>query len=78
MRNSPLCVKYIVTKVKTPIGEGVSQGRFVTRQEDESIPGVLVRLPVNDVTRAHLSQSYCLTPRAQASALFVFSESELR
>lgn len=66
------------TKVKTPLGEGVSQGPFEIRQGEESVRGVLVRLPVNDVTRVYLNQSHCLTPRASASALFAFREAELQ
>jgi hypothetical protein len=57
--------------VKTPLGEGVVQGRFC----DEFL---LVRLPVNEATRSQLSQSFCITPHALRSALFYFKESELK
>jgi hypothetical protein len=65
-------------KVTTPIGEGISQGAFAIRDANGELitHGTLVRMPVNDQTRVHLTQSNCLTPRAQRSALFVFPMSE--
>ena len=64
--------------VKTPIGEGRYQGTFT---ESIMAPGdrdaVLVRLPVNDDTRAHLKQSNCITPRATQSGLWVFVKEDL-
>ena len=66
------------TKITTPIGEGISQGPYVVRDGQGEIVrrAVLVRLPVNDQTRAHLSEGHCLTPRAHRSALFIFPVSE--
>jgi len=66
-------------KVKTPIGEGMTQGRFTVRdgQSEAVVTGVLVRLPINDVTRSELNKSNCVTPSAEHSGLWVFSESEL-
>jgi hypothetical protein len=66
------------SKIKTPIGEGISQGPFVVRNDQGEIitRAVLVRLPLNDQTRPHLSEANCRTPRAHRSALFVFPMSE--
>jgi hypothetical protein len=65
-------------RIKTPIGEGISQGLYAIRDGQGEIvrQAVLVRLPVNDQTRGHLSEPNCLTPRANRSALFVFPTSE--
>lgn len=67
-------------KVNTPIGEGTAQGSFhITDANGHLIvAGVGVRLPVNDVTRKQLNKSNCVTPRANVSGLWVFSESELK
>lgn len=65
-------------KVNTPIGSGVVQGQFMARADESVIVKALVRLPVNDVTRPQLGKAYCLTPRAMKTALFVFTESELK
>jgi hypothetical protein len=66
------------TKIETPIGEGISQGSYAVRDSTGEIvrQAVLVRLPVNDTTRAHLNEANCLTPGAHRSALFVFPTSE--
>jgi hypothetical protein len=66
-------------KVKTPIGDGIVQGGFAVKdaQGDQVAAAVLVRMPVNDITRAQLSKSHCLTPHASRSALFVFTQGEL-
>ncbi len=67
-------------KVTTPIGEGVAQGSFqITDSSGHLIvAGVGVRLPVDDVTKKQMNKSNCLTPRANVSGLWVFSESELK
>lgn len=66
-------------KVNTPIGQGVVQGPFgVNDGNGEAVVrGVLVRLPVDDATRSHLKKSFCVTPNAEVSALFVFQEGQL-
>ena len=45
--------------------------------EEERMICVLVRLPINEVTRVVMAQSNCLTPRAKISGLWVFGEGEL-
>jgi len=65
-------------EVKTPVGEGVVQGNFEVRQSGDTVEQcVLVRVPITDETRHLLGAASCLTPHANASALFVFAESEL-
>lgn len=64
-------------KVRTPLGEGTSQGAYEIKQGAERVRGMLVRLPVNDVTRPHLGSANCLTPRATRTALFTFQEGDL-
>lgn len=61
-------------KVKTPIGEGVVQGRYLKSGEDEA---VLVRIVITEENRHLLGSPSCMTPRAYASALFVLKESEV-
>lgn len=61
--------------IKTPIGEGVVQSRFRVIGD---VSQYLVRLPVNELTSAHLKDSNCLTPRASKSGLWVFSQEELK
>lgn len=67
-------------KVTTPLGVRMVQGRFaiVDANEQHVTTAVLVRLPINDVTRAEMSKSYCLTPRAVESGLWVFSSEDLK
>lgn len=62
------------TKVITPLGEGIVQGRFEVKAGADAVTGVLVRLPINDETRRHLKRSNCMTPRAAVSGLWVFQE----
>ena len=65
-------------KVKTPIGDGMVQGAFAVNVGSEPVvKGVLVRLPINELTRTQMTQSNCLTPRAAVSGVWVFQESEL-
>lgn len=60
--------------VITPLGNGTVQA---PRFGDSGF--VLVRLPLNDITRAQLNQEKCVTPKAsQLSALFIFPKSELQ
>jgi hypothetical protein len=69
----------INAKVKTPFGEGLAQGSFAVMSGSEQVVrGLIVRLPVNDVTRKQLNQLNCLTPRAQVSGLWVFQAGELK
>jgi hypothetical protein len=65
--------------VKTPLGEGRVQGAFlITDQKSEPVVrGILVRLPLNDVTRPALKESRCMTPAAEQSGLWVFPEDEV-
>ncbi len=67
-------------KVSTPLGVGVAQGPFAVVDGDGNLAaaGVLVRLPVNDVTVKALKESNCMTPRAQVSGLWVFRLSEIQ
>ena len=62
----------------TPLGKGRSFGRFELKVKgQESLNDLMiVRLPLNDVTREHLKDSNCLTPNAKKSALFTFPFSE--
>ena len=62
------------TKVKTPLGVGISQGHFSNLEE---INTVLVRLPINETTKPELIKSNCMTPRAVGSGLWIFSENEV-
>ena len=66
-------------KVKTPLGDGVVQGRFAIRDGNGGSVenAILVRLPINEVTRETLHRSNCITPNAEASGLWVFAESEI-
>jgi hypothetical protein len=67
------------SKVKTPIGDGVCQGRYAVRDANGEtvVESVLVRIRMNPENQHLLGSSNCMTPRAMASALFVFNESEL-
>lgn len=62
------------TQVITPLGKGVAQGPYEVRDGKGETVGraVLVRLPINDVTRPALHQSNCLTPNAERSGLWTF------
>ncbi len=66
--------------VDTPLGQGRLQGRFAVRDAHGELvtTSMLVRLPIDDITRSHLNQSNCLTPRARLSGLWVFQGSEVR
>lgn len=65
--------------VQTPLGKGVVQGGFtIYSKQEQAVRGVMVRLPVNDTTRAHLNKSNCLTPKARYSGLWVFEENQLQ
>jgi hypothetical protein len=66
--------------VKTPLGKGIEQGRFVILDghNDLAAVGVLVRLPINDLTRPEMNKSNCMTPHAQSSGLWVFQGSEIK
>lgn len=67
-------------KVRTPLGVGYVQGQFsVLDAKTEALisKGIAVRLPVDDVTRPHLTSSKCLTSHASLSGVWVFAESEL-
>lgn len=60
--------------VQTPIGVGVAQSATI------QVAGIikhLVRLPINEQTKAHLGDSNCITPRAEQSGLWVFTEDQL-
>jgi hypothetical protein len=64
--------------VQTPLGKGIVQGRFSVRAGDDAVSAVMVRMPIDDQTRAHLTKSNCLTPHASISGLWVFQESEIK
>jgi hypothetical protein len=65
-------------KIQTPIGAGICQGKFSAGDGNDMLaePRVLVRLPVNETTRAALWNRNCLTPHANKSGLWVFRASE--
>ena len=66
--------------VMTPLGKGVVQGHFEVQAKRDGVMvahGIMVRLPINEVTRGEMKKSNCLTPRATASGLWVFEESQL-
>ncbi len=68
------------SKVKTPVGNGICQGGFATR-DNNSQPAeerVLVRIPITEENQHWLGSSNCLTPRAQRSALFVFTAGDIQ
>lgn len=68
------------TNVETPIGAGIAQAPAFTVRDghgNDVVQGVLVRLPINDMTRTHLNKSNCLTPHAVLSGLWVFQVKEL-
>lgn len=60
--------------VQTPIGVGVVQSASI--RVGETVKH-LVRLPINEETQPHLGDSNCITPRAEHSGLWVFTEAEL-
>jgi hypothetical protein len=65
--------------VETPIGKGVVQGRYAITDGGMIVAiRPLVRLVINDATVEHLSDPNCLTPRATGSALFTFTDEEVR
>ena len=66
--------------VVTPLGDGVVDGFFgvLDAQGEIVVTGICVRLPVNDQTRPELHKSYCMTPHAVQSGVWIFEESELR
>ncbi len=55
--------------VNTPLGKGTVQGRW---SETEW----LIRIPINDITRARLIGS--ITPHATYSGLWVFSQTDIK
>ena len=60
--------------VQTPLGVGVAQSATI------HVAGVvkhLIRLLINEQTKPHLKDSNCITPRAEHSGLWVFTEDEL-
>jgi hypothetical protein len=63
----------------TPLGMGVAFGIFHLKDAHQESIGerVVVRLPVDEKTREHLSSSNCLTHKAKESALFTFPVSEI-
>ena len=60
--------------VKTPLGEGRAFGVFHLKDANRESVGqrVVVRLPVDDVTRPHLKAENCLTQKAETTAVFTF------
>lgn len=68
------------SKITTPIGNGVCQGRFGAKDNDAqpAEKNVLVRISITEKNQHILGNSNCLTPRARQSALFVFAESEIQ
>lgn len=67
-------------EVKTPMGDGIVRGYFAIESADtgeEITKGISVRLPVNDITRPHLAEPSCMTPRATEYGVWVFPEADL-
>lgn len=66
-------------KVSTPLGEGLYQAPFVVLDKDGQVvtKGLMVRLPVNEVTGKALRLSNCLTPDAKLNGLWIFQEQEV-
>ena len=61
--------------VETPLGTGeIRPARFMDRDGFR----YLVVLPVTDVTRKHLKDRNCLTPKAKKTCLFSFTAEELK
>jgi hypothetical protein len=60
--------------VVTPFGQGVAQSPIILTG---GVAKYLVRLPVNEQTTPHLHDVNCITPRAESSGLWCFSEDEL-
>jgi hypothetical protein len=62
-------------KVKTPLGDGIDQGRFAVLDGLQNVVAVqkLVRLVINDETVKHLKDANCLTPHATQSGLWTFN-----
>ncbi len=60
--------------VMTPLGQGVAQSPIILVG---GIARFLVRLPVNEQTSPYLHDVNCITPRAERSGLWCFSEEEL-
>lgn len=67
-------------QVDTPIGKGFVQGGFLVVDGNQQVVthAVLVRLPINDVTRGEMNKSNCLTPRATLNGLWIFSSKDLK
>lgn len=65
--------------VTTPLGKGRAFGQFLLKNAaQEGIEQrVVVRLPVNDVTRPRLMDENCLTKRAEKTAVFTFAVHEV-
>ena len=61
-------------RVSTALGQGNCSG--VMQRQDGTV--YLVRLPVNEQTQPHLRDANCLTPKANRTGLWTFSESELQ
>jgi hypothetical protein len=64
--------------VVTPLGEGLLIGKSGERVTGEKgvvtiIDGYMVRLPVDDITRPHLSDQNCTTKHAQISGIWIFT-----
>lgn len=65
--------------VKTPLGAGRYQAPFAVVDAKGEIvtTGLMVQLPINEVTGAALNLSNCLTPSAKLNGLWVFQEGEI-
>jgi len=77
--NPHLISSFFNQMVQTPLGEGRAFGLFHLKDAGQESIGqrVVVRLPVNDVTRPHLKEESCLTQKAEHSAVFIFDIEEV-
>lgn len=68
------------SKVITPLGQGTVNGAYAVMDAtgEPIVKGVVVRLPVNDVTRRELTKSNCVTPTASLNGLWIFQEGEIK
>jgi hypothetical protein len=63
--------------LKTPLGIGTFQGFMPVLVNGYIVNKVMIRLPINAQTEPHKKDSNCLTKRANASGLWLFSQDEV-
>lgn len=77
--NPQVVSSFFNQQVTTPLGTGTAFGLFHLKETGQESIGqrVVVRLPVDETTRPHLTRENCMTPRATASAVFTFAVEEV-